>query len=140
MDASLLFWGKTYDVRERHLGERIESFKPVVHHMLDVAAVASSFLRCQEARLLREAALIAMAPEDYANLIGFLAGLHDLGKFTRNFQAKVEALWPASLGAWPGADLIRTKGLGHRHILRDPKTISAVVHFVAEPFSSTRGE
>jgi len=105
VDASLRFWAKTYDARERPRDESVESFKPVLHHMLDVAAVAASFLRCQEARLVREAALVAIAPEDYANMIGFLAGLHDLGKFARNFRAKNEALWPASLGAWPGPNM-----------------------------------
>ena len=110
MDASLSFWAKTYAAREPPRDESVELFKPVLHHMLDVAAVASSYLRCQEARLVREAALVAAAPEDYADLVGFLAGLHDLGKFTRNFQAKVEALWPATLGAWPGPNMV---GLSH---------------------------
>jgi HD domain len=69
MDASLRFWAKTYGAREPACNESVESFKPVLHHMLDVAAVAWSFLRRQEARLVREAALIAMAPEDYADLV-----------------------------------------------------------------------
>ena len=47
-----------------------------------------------------------MEPEACADLAGFLAGLLDLGKFTRNFQAKVEALGPAPLGAWPGANAL----------------------------------
>ena len=71
MDASLSFWAKTYAARELPRDERVELFKPVLHHMLDVAAVASSYLRCQEARLVREAALVAAAPEDYADLVGF---------------------------------------------------------------------
>jgi pimeloyl-ACP methyl ester carboxylesterase len=32
--------------------------------------------------------------------------------------------------AWPGAALIRTRGLGHRRILRDPAVIDEVVRFV----------
>jgi len=46
---------------------------------------------------------MAMRPDDYADLVAFLAGLHDLGKFTRNFQGKEPALWPEQLGVWPGA-------------------------------------
>jgi pimeloyl-ACP methyl ester carboxylesterase len=33
--------------------------------------------------------------------------------------------------SWPGATLIRTQGLGHRRILRDPKVIEQAVRFVA---------
>jgi pimeloyl-ACP methyl ester carboxylesterase len=31
--------------------------------------------------------------------------------------------------AWPGARFLKTRGLGHRRILRDPATINAVVEF-----------
>jgi pimeloyl-ACP methyl ester carboxylesterase len=34
---------------------------------------------------------------------------------------------------WPGAELARTRGLGHRRILKDPAVIERVVSFVAEP-------
>jgi pimeloyl-ACP methyl ester carboxylesterase len=33
--------------------------------------------------------------------------------------------------SWPGAELIRTRGLGHRRILKDPAVIAAAVRFVA---------
>jgi pimeloyl-ACP methyl ester carboxylesterase len=33
--------------------------------------------------------------------------------------------------AWPGATLLRTDGLGHQRILRDPEVVRAVVRFVA---------
>jgi pimeloyl-ACP methyl ester carboxylesterase len=33
--------------------------------------------------------------------------------------------------SWPGAALVRTRGLGHRRILRDPAVIAAAVDFVA---------
>jgi len=33
--------------------------------------------------------------------------------------------------AWPGAELVRTRGLGHRRILRDEETLRTVVGFVA---------
>ena len=34
--------------------------------------------------------------------------------------------------AWPGAELVRTRGLGHKRILRDPMTLETVVRFVAQ--------
>jgi len=41
----------------------------------------------------------------------------------------------AIAGAWPGARLVTTTGLGHRRILRDPQVVSRAVAFVngAEP-------
>jgi pimeloyl-ACP methyl ester carboxylesterase len=35
-------------------------------------------------------------------------------------------------GAWPGASLVRTRGLGHRRILRDPAVIERVIAFATE--------
>lgn len=40
--------------------------------------------------------------------------------------------------SWPGASLMRTRGLGHRRILKDASVIEAVVRFVAEPSRSER--
>ncbi len=37
----------------------------------------------------------------------------------------------AVAGAWPGAELVRTRGLGHRRILRDPSVIERVTRFAA---------
>ena len=34
---------------------------------------------------------------------------------------------------WPGAQLHRTEGLGHRRILRDPEVVSKVVDFIGPP-------
>ena len=102
MQLNLLFWGKTF-ARSDGLPELL-GYKPVLHHLVDVAAVASSFLRGQPARLARELALIEISPAAYSDIVGFLAGLHDLGKFTRNFQSKVETLWPVQLGEWPGLE------------------------------------
>jgi pimeloyl-ACP methyl ester carboxylesterase len=34
--------------------------------------------------------------------------------------------------AWPGAELVRTRGLGHQRILRDAATLKRVVRFVAQ--------
>lgn len=33
--------------------------------------------------------------------------------------------------AWPGAQFVRTTGLGHRRILRDPEVIARAAAFIA---------
>jgi hypothetical protein len=33
--------------------------------------------------------------------------------------------------AWPGAQFVRTTGLGHRRILRDPEVMARVTAFIA---------
>ncbi len=33
---------------------------------------------------------------------------------------------------WPGAELVRTRGLGHKRILHDPASIQTIVRFVTE--------
>jgi CRISPR-associated endonuclease/helicase Cas3 len=61
----------------------------VPHHSLDVAASAFVLLTAFRPPVAApEAALAA------------LVALHDIGKFTRPFQAKVPSLWPPSLGAF----------------------------------------
>jgi pimeloyl-ACP methyl ester carboxylesterase len=44
--------------------------------------------------------------------------------------------------AWPGAELVRTQGLGHRRILRDPHVLDVITEFAARGPSSflTAGE
>ena len=59
----------------------------IAHHSLDVAAAATLLFP-----ILRSPVTIPAA-----TLTAFVA-LHDIGKFTRTFQAKVEALWPPALG------------------------------------------
>ena len=94
--SHLQFWGKTFGAADQPIENRQKTYKPVLHHLLDVSAVALVFLRDQPARLAGEAQLVSMKPDAYANLMAFLAGLHDLGKFTRNFQAKRADLWPST--------------------------------------------
>ena len=101
----LAFWGKT----PRNSGNSSEtvfndtegqcSYKPVLHHLMDVAAVALQWQQLNPTRLEREAALLKASPECLVKTTAFLAGVHDLGKFSRSFQAKVPELWPEqSLG------------------------------------------
>ncbi len=99
----LAFWGKT----PRGSGDSSENvrsdtegqggYKPVLHHLMDVAAVALRWQQLNPSRLKREAALLNADPESLSRTTAFLAGIHDLGKFSRGFQAKVPALWPAQV-------------------------------------------
>ena len=61
---------------------------------MDVAAVALRWQQLNPTRLEREAALLKASPECLSKITAFLAGIHDLGKFSRSFQAKVPELWP----------------------------------------------
>jgi hypothetical protein len=64
--------------------------------MLDVAAVALAWFETVNPR-------IPALPEGDAALSATLAALvalHDIGKFSRPFQAKRRDLWPARLGEW----------------------------------------
>ena len=86
------FWGKTPRGDGGVSGEIL--YKPVVHHLLDVAAVALQWQFLHRPRLVREADLIGCLPDDLARMNAFLVGLHDVGKISRGFQSKVEYLWP----------------------------------------------
>ena len=96
----LAFWGKTLRSSDNSSGtvsndiEGQRSYKPVLHHLMDVAAVALRWQQLNPARLEREAALLKASPECLSKITAFLAGIHDLGKFSRSFQAKVPELWP----------------------------------------------
>lgn len=98
--GATMFWGKT--LRETACGPGHRA-KPVLHHLMDVAAVALRLQELNPARLLREASVIGVSPQRLAPTGAFLAGLHDLGKFSVSFQAKVAEFWPAEvLGPFPG--------------------------------------
>lgn len=86
----LSFWGKS-----RTLDDGILSH-PAAFHMLDVAAVARAWLRANRSFIP------GLGPwrEDYLPTILVLVALHDIGKFSRPFQAKLKDLWPTSLGAY----------------------------------------
>ena len=96
----LAFWGKTV-VRT---GEPLEqtdapsagypAYKPVLHHLLDVAAVALRWQHWNVASQKREAVLLGVGPEELAPALAFLAGIHDIGKFSRSFQALDPRFWP----------------------------------------------
>jgi CRISPR-associated endonuclease/helicase Cas3 len=78
------FWGKTRDSEGDKIG-----WHPVAYHSLDVAAVGSVLLGVH--------GIPEVEPAYHPGLLTLLAW-HDIGKFTRPFQCKVEALWPSVLG------------------------------------------
>lgn len=82
------FWGKARPTRPGS-----HPWHSAAYHCLDVAAAASVLLRAGVSR--------PPPPWDAAEFVpafAALIALHDIGKFTRPFQAKVEALWPPELG------------------------------------------
>lgn len=87
------FWGKTYNNRFSVDGAPL--FKPVVHHLFDAAAVAYELLESRPAFLARLSQTLGVASPVARNLCALIAGLHDLGKFSIPFQAKVPDLWPS---------------------------------------------
>lgn len=101
MKAHSLFWAKTLAVAAS-APDIHPAFKPVGHHLLDVAAVARRYLDLNPQRLRRESALTGLAPEQHARLCTLLAALHDLGKISPWFQAQAVAHWPfGALGNIP---------------------------------------
>lgn len=95
----LSFWAKSAPRDDGEVG-----YHPVAYHLLDVAAVAEALLEAQPNRLRSLERLLRLDRPSILRTIPFLVGLHDLGKFSACFQAKVEALWPeAQLGPRGGA-------------------------------------
>jgi len=78
-DATLAFWGKA-----RPCAAAAAPFHPVVAHSLDVAASAEQ---------LDHQTGIGLP----ASTLAFLVALHDIGKFSRSFQAKAPEVWPAAV-------------------------------------------
>jgi CRISPR-associated endonuclease/helicase Cas3 len=91
------FWAKTDD------RDNPSASKPVIEHLVDVAAVACLLLSERPALRARLAQQSRIAEAELPAVCAFLAGLHDLGKFSRTFQAKAPKFWPSGiLGVLPG--------------------------------------
>lgn len=115
------FWGKS------RLGDAGLTTHPAAFHMLDVAAVARAWL-------------LATCPfvpglgawhEDYLPALLVLVALHDIGKFSRPFQAKIPELWPASLGAYEVRPQPRHDVAGYA-LLRQPALREALAPLLPE--------
>ncbi len=88
----LQFWGKAQP------GNNAEtSWHPLAYHCLDVAACGRVLLEGN--RLWRKglARMFALHENEALALVTFLLALHDVGKFSKPFQAKAPAAWPASI-------------------------------------------
>ncbi|MFP5249754.1 MAG: CRISPR-associated helicase Cas3' [Acidobacteriota bacterium] len=83
------FWGKA-----QAGGEDGPGAHPLVWHLLDVAAVFE--------QLIENSELARGLPTDWRGMLVFLTALHDVGKFTRSFQALVPEHWPSALGLFQG--------------------------------------
>lgn len=107
------FWGKARPKLEGGIGAH-----PLVAHSLDVAAVA--------------VLMPQRHPSDIdPRILGFLVSLHDVGKFSRPFQAKAHAHWPVSvLGSYPLND-IPPPGPSH-----DTVGASVLSHALADRFAT----
>lgn len=87
-----LFWGKA-----RPASDRDPLIHPLWMHSLDVAAVGAVILRHRPDLVARISATLGWLSEDFIRLWPFALALHDLGKFSRPFQAKAPAHWPADV-------------------------------------------
>ena len=76
---SVAFWGKAQPIE----GASVDAHS-VLAHSLDVAAVAMLLVQRQKDILTPQT-------------LGFLISLHDIGKFSRPFQAQVPAHWPTDM-------------------------------------------
>lgn len=91
-DDLRLFWGKA-----RPLVGASRMWHPVLYHGLDVAAVSIALLRRWTRLSARLQMLLGWDLATVTMGVPALAALHDIGKLTRPFQAKVPELWPAGL-------------------------------------------
>jgi CRISPR-associated endonuclease/helicase Cas3 len=80
----LRFWGKADGESGR--------WRPLVLHMLDVAAVARQWLLRHPAFLDEWACRLQVERDVLADLVTFLTAIHDLGKFALDFQFKIPQL------------------------------------------------
>lgn len=94
----LLYWGKAGGAQLDEPG-----WHPLAYHNLDVAAVADVLLCASPRKLHAIARLLAITPDQARQILVALIALHDIGKFSKAFQAKNAEAWPgAVLGAYPG--------------------------------------
>src|SRR5690242_18931249 len=88
------FWGKA----RPHAGAA-HPWHPLLYHCLDVAAVGEALLAEWPWVVEAVADVTGWSPDALRRTLPFLLALHDIGKLSRPFQAKVPELWPE---AWLG--------------------------------------
>ena len=97
----LSFWGKA--VRNENASSSSSRWHPAAFHMLDVAAVAQAWLTANKPKI---PGLTYVGEAAWPALVALIA-LHDIGKFSRPFQAKLADLWPPALGQYKKHDAPR---------------------------------
>jgi len=65
------------------------AWHPAAFHMLDVAAVAVELVACSPGRNKRIAQILGLDPEAARRWLATMVALHDIGKFTVAFAAKI---------------------------------------------------
>jgi hypothetical protein len=81
------------------------------------------------------------APPEAFDLPRFAPDL-SLAALVVHDQEDAEVRWAegaAIAAAWPGAELVTTRGLGHRRILRDPMVVARVTAFLTARVARDRG-
>ena len=94
---------------------------------------ASGLSAAARARLDRRLEARVGAPSEAFDLSRFAADL-PMAALVVHDREDTEVRWAegASIAAaWPGAELLTTRGLGHRRILRDPAVVARVIAFLA---------
>ena len=93
----LRFWGKAHpDERQKN------KWHPLAYHSLDIAAVAKKLLEIRPHGTQRMASRLGLEKDQLVQLSVFLVALHDIGKFSRSFQALAPEHWPVKvLGEFP---------------------------------------
>ena len=83
---------------------------PLAYHCPDVAAAADRLLANSPRRLEPLAGLAQTSPAALHGLFVLLIALHDIGKFSRRFQAKSDQAWPSgTVAAMPIQMLAMTR-------------------------------
>ena len=88
----LRFWGKAGGF----LGSE-PMWHPVAYHSLDVAAVADALFEAHPRRLETLAGLLQTDFDNARRFVVCLVALHDVGKFSKRFQAKAPEAWLKSV-------------------------------------------
>jgi CRISPR-associated endonuclease/helicase Cas3 len=92
LDPLLQLWGKA-----RPAAQAGPRWHPLLYHSLDVAAVGERLLEARPSAVVQLAARLGWSAEALTRQVVFLLALHDIGKLSRPFQAKVVELWPEPL-------------------------------------------
>ena len=84
------FWGKAQPKDPTG-----PAWHPLVFHCLDVAAVGWQLLQKDGALCGRLGDLMGLEEAEITRLVPYLLAMHDIGKFAKNFQAKVPQHYPS---------------------------------------------